>query len=154
MKSKHRKNLIDQEIQAVTNMCRSLTSDLCPASLLTKSSWARISRWRIVLSRLPEDNMDELQARAPIRNRWPSIVRTLLQRDASQIYIEGGERHQLKVKLVNTACHMSILDYSSWRKIDNHLLFYFILFYFLISSRSSFIFILDIWESQKRIFQI
>lgn len=71
-----------------------LTSDLWPLSLLTKSSWARISRWRILLSRLPEDNNDELQASAPTRRRWPSIILNLLQREASQILKEQFQNNK------------------------------------------------------------
>lgn len=71
-----------------------LTSDLWPLSLLTKSSWARISRWRILLSRLPEDNNDELQASAPTRRRWPSIVLNLLQREASHILKEQFQNNK------------------------------------------------------------
>ena len=79
------------------NMLKNLTSDLCPDSLLTKSPWARISRWKILLSRPPEDKRVELQAKAPTRNRWPSIVLTFLQRDASQSYIEGCWTHKLNM---------------------------------------------------------
>lgn len=76
------------KIDDITIMDRhqKLTSDLCPDSLLVKSSCERISRRSILLSRLPVDKRDELQAKDPTLNRCPSIVLTLLQCAASHIW--------------------------------------------------------------------
>jgi len=86
----------------------SLTSDLCPTSLLTESSSTWISHWRMFRSLLPEDNMCELQANAPTLMRWPSIVRTFLHLVASQIC-------ESIINEVNIHCFL-----QGWGKSSNH----------------------------------
>lgn len=53
------------------------TSDLWAARRLVKSSGARTSRCRMVLSRLPVLSRWLLQAMQPTRALWPAMLRTL-----------------------------------------------------------------------------